>query len=304
MKYISVQPDNLYFHWQVELYLYNFINMSDIKPDDIYVLFASKNKNNYSKRIDNIRDMYPDVNIMVYDDDRIEPYYYISSIRPYILSKFFKENLELNREWFFYHDSDILFTKKFNFEYDEHNRSNVYLSNTNSYIGYDYIKSKGEDQVINMCNIVGVDVEDIIKVRNNSGGAQYIFSGLDYKFWDKVYKDCEDLYKYLSINNVGVDKPIQYWCSDMWALLWNLIIFNKNPHIDKQLDFCFATDKYDKINSVSIYHNAGVTKDKSDIIFYKGDFIKKEPYFEDFSKYSPNYSSYFYVSVMYKYINQ
>lgn len=302
MKFISVQPDNLYFHWQVEVYLYNFIYKSNIDPKDIYVLFATTS-NIYSKRIDSIIEMYPGVNILMYPDTREVPFYYISSIRPHILSKFFSDNSNLLNDWFFYHDSDILFTKEFEFKFDKI-KSNVYLSDTRSYIGYDYIKSKGIEQMKSMFDIVGICEDLILKNDENSGGAQYVFSGLDSNFWDKVYKDSENLFKYLKLNNTEEKNPIQFWCSDMWSLLWNLILFNKTPIIDKQLDFCFATDKYDKLDNVMIYHNAGVTKDKSDIIFYKGDFIEKEPYFEDLSKYSPIYSSYFYVSVMYKYLNQ
>ena len=73
------------------------------------------------------------------------------------------------------------------------------------------------------------------------------YKNLPSNFWDKVYIDSENLFKYLKLNNINVDNPIQFWCSDMWALLWNIIFFNKTPIIDNQLDFCFATDKYDKI---------------------------------------------------------
>lgn len=296
MKFISVQPDNLYFHWQVEVYLYNFIYKSNINPKDIYVLFATTS-NSYSKRIDSIIEMYPDVNILMYPDTREIPFYYISSIRPHILSKFFKDKPELLDEWFFYHDSDILFTKEFNFNFDKI-RSNVYLSDTRSYIGYDYIKSKGVDQMYDMFDIVGIVEEKVISNDINSGGAQYVFSGLDCNFWDKVYLDSENLYKYLKLNNINIENPIQFWCSDMWSLLWNLILCNKTPIIDKQLDFCFATDKYDKTNKVMIYHNAGVVENNSGL-FYKGSFIDKEPYFEDFSKYIPSFASYYYVQSIY-----
>lgn len=296
MKFISVQPDNLYFHWQVEVYLYNFIYKSDINPSDIYVLFATTT-NSYSKRIDSIIEMYPGVNILMYPDTREVPFYYISSIRPHILSKFFKDNYNLLDEWFFYHDSDILFTKNFSFNFEDI-KSNVYLSNTRSYIGYDYIKSKGIDQMNEMFNIVGITEYDIIKNDVNSGGAQYVFNGLDYEFWDKVYIDSENLFKYLKLGNVGVSNHIQYWCSDMWSLLWNLILFNKTPIIDKQLDFCFATDNYGKIDDVMIFHNAGVIENNKGI-FYKGSFIDKEPYFEDFSKYIPSFASYYYVQSIY-----
>ncbi len=300
MKFISVQPDSLYFHWQVELYLYNFIYKSKIDPSNIYVLFATSG-NSHSKRIDSIIEMYPDVNILMYPDTREVPFYYISSIRPHILSKFFKDRNELLDDWFFYHDSDILFTKDFIFNYDNV-KSNVYVSNTRSYLGYDYIKSKGIDQMNEMFNIVGITEENVLKNDKNSGGAQYVFSGLDSNFWDKVYIDSENLYKYLKINNVSVNNSIQFWCSDMWSILWNLVLFHKTPIIDEQLNFCFATDRYDKLKDVMIFHNAGVVENNVGI-FHKGSFIDKEPYFDDLSKYNPLYSSYFYVQNIYNFLN-
>ena len=301
MKFISVQPDNLYFHWQVEVYLYNFIYKSNIDPKDIYVLFATTS-NTHSKRIDSIIEMYPDVNILMYPDTREVPFYYISSIRPHILSKFFRDNSNLLNEWFFYHDSDILFTKEFNFSFDKV-KSNVYLSDTRSYIGYDYIKSNGIEQMINMFSIVGISEENVQKIDKNSGGAQYVFSGLCSNFWDKVYYDSENLYKYLKLNNISNTNPIQFWCSDMWAILWNIFLYKKTPIIDSQLDFCFATDPYKKINDVMIYHNAGVISN-DDGLFYKGSFIEKEPYFDSICKYNESFASYYYVKNIFSFLDQ
>ena len=125
----------------------------------------------------------------------------------------------------------------FNFSFDKV-KSNVYLSDPRSYIGYDYIKSNGIEQMINMFSIVGISEENVQKIDKNSGGAQYVFSGLCSNFWDKVYYDSENLYKYLKLNNISNTNPIQFWCSDMWAILWNIFLYKKTPIIDR---FSFGT---------------------------------------------------------------
>jgi hypothetical protein len=83
----------------------------------------------------------------------------------------------------------MIFTKPVNwnkFLYDDI----WYLSNTNSYINYDYIISKGKDIYNKMCEIVEIDSIIPKLMNSNSGGAQYILKNIDAEYWEKVEKDC------------------------------------------------------------------------------------------------------------------
>lgn len=190
MKYICVQPSSLYYAWQIEVMLYSFIQ-NEVLPQDIHIILAIQN--NYKDPYFNqLQLRYPEVNFKFYQDDR--PFsYYISSIRPYLLSKYFKENPELEKETIFYHDCDIVLTKPL--EINHLLEDDIfYLSNTISYIGYNYIKSKGDDILQKMLQIMELE-EDLIKNnQNNSGGAQYVLKNVTSDFWYRVYIDSEKLF--------------------------------------------------------------------------------------------------------------
>lgn len=303
LKYICVQPRLLYYAWQVETMINNFIKYG-VNPHNIEILIAYNKKDETSSPQnieiwDKLITKYQNVKFFLYKDTRPKPIYYISSIRPNILKQHFKQFPRLENENIFYHDCDILFTSNPKLE-EFTNNSICYLSNTNSYINYDYIISKGEDIYNEMCNIIGIDKE-IPKLNNsNSGGAQYILKNINYKFWEKVEIDCEKLYYEISIlNNYKTSQdityhPIQIWCADMWAVLWNLWLLEKETKVIDELDFCWATDNIERWSQVNIYHNAGVTED-DDGLFYKGKYINNIPNNLILEEYDNNRCSYNYV---------
>lgn len=65
----------------------------------------------------------------------------------------------------------------------------------------------------------------------------------------------------------------------MWALLWNAWIFGHKTKIDKELDFCMATDKIDLWNENYIYHNAGIFEGM-DEFFNKCRYNGREPFLD------------------------
>ena len=306
IKYICVQPRLLYYAWQVEVMLNNFLN-NNISPYDIDVLVAW-NPNDDTNNIHNVipwfklKEKYKNVNIIFYKDTRNNPQY-ISSIRPNILKQHFLNHPELKDKVIFYHDCDILFTKPINFNCFT-NDDIWYLSNTNSYINYNYIISKGKNIYDKMCDIIGINPL-IPKLMNpNSGGAQYIMKNVDYKFWEKVENDSEELFKQITeINKINKIKDpnyheLQIWCADMWAILWNAWLKGNETKVVPELDFCWATDNIKRWNEVSIFHNAGVTPERKDL-FFKGDFINYLPYNVE-NIFSSEYCSYNYFQEILK----
>ena len=133
MILISAQPDTIYFHWQVELYMYQFGTRS---ITNCHAVFGYDNTPS-SKGLA-LAEKYPG-RIHFYKDTRTsEQKTYIPSIRPHILKKFFQDFPELGKE-VFYHDSDIFVVTVPDFPLllsDEFG----YVSDTVSYIGYNYIK--------------------------------------------------------------------------------------------------------------------------------------------------------------------
>jgi hypothetical protein len=287
LRYVCVQPRIKYYAWQVEVMINNFIK-NGINPNNMDIL-VGYNPNDGTSSPENVEiwnklaSHYNYVRFFFYQDTRQDPQY-ISSLRPNILKQHFKAYPELQTEVIFYHDCDILFTNKIDFS-EFLNDDIWYLSDTNSYINYDYIKSKGFDVYDKMCKIVEIDPL-IPKLMNpNSGGAQYLMKNVNEMFWDKVEHDSEQLfYQITQLNNEKIENDptyheLQIWCADMWAVLWNGWLHGHETKVIPEMNFSWATDSIDIWNQKPIYHNAGITEnDVSNGMFYKSLYINEFPY--------------------------
>ena len=279
MRYICCQPSNIYYSWQVDTMIYSFIN-NGINQEQIDIVFSIKSANENSCLY--LLDKYPNVNFYFYPDTR-KSVKYISSVRPYTLKKHFYKYPDLYKGTFMYHDCDIALTKPL--EIDNYLcgcDQTCYLSDTISYIGHNYILSKGQDVLDLMCSVANIDKELVKQNEANSGGAQYVLKNIDYTFWEEVEIDCENLfYEVVKLNTKKVAEddryhPLQIWCADMWAVLWNLWKRNRKTKIIKELNFTWATEPIIKWGENSIFHNAGINNNK-DNAFYKANYISKIP---------------------------
>lgn len=303
MLYLSAQPDNDYFLWQLQVQFNNFERMG-IPLSNVYALVAYRGEQSTPQFIQYANETK--ANILFYKDE-IPDRKYIPSIRPHIIKKFFKENPELSHEYFFYHDSDILFTRVPNWE--DLSDGNWKVSDTVGYIGYEYIIEKGSNVLLDMCDIVKIPPKVVRNNQKYSGGCQYLLIGTNYSFWDKVERDCEGLYSTLqnNVNEYGVSwsrtsgrpkeeyHPIQEWCSDMWAVLWNAWLIGYKTDVADELSFSWATNDMKELSKHNIFHNAGVVSEQKNHLFFKGDYITQLPYHFDLNFVNKNYCSYYYV---------
>lgn len=310
---MCVQPCIPYYAWQIEVMLTNFEMLKIHDFFNIVCLFAyNKNEVDWQKNnsfIQKLEFRFSDVaKFYYYQDTRIYPFSYISSIRPNIIKQYLFDYPEVAKNPIFYHDCDIIFTKFPWFMYNLlEDDNNWYVSDTRSYIGHKYIKSKGDDVLQKMCSIVGINEKLIESKEEESGGAQYLMKGVDWRFFQKMESDCENLFR--EITQLNKDKKehdpkhheLQIWCADMWAILWGAWMRGFDTKIIEQLDFCWATDNLEKYNSKYIFHNAGVTSSASKEHFYKADFRDKLPYDEFEHNYDKNKASYMYFDLI-KYI--
>lgn len=297
MKHIVVQPSLFYYLWQVEVLIFNLIEMG-VEPNQIHIVCSKNEDFEIWKKMSR---HYNKVKFFFYDDTRVNSKY-ISSIRPHLLEKHFQTNAYLEKETIFYHDCDVIFTEPLNYEkYLSPEDKDWYLSDTISYIGYKYIISKGEEIFNKMIDIVNIDPQLVIDNQNNSGGAQYVIKNVNADFWRDVYNDCENLfYEITKLNREIKSKnptyhELQIWCADMWALLWNAWKRGIKTNIDKDLDFSWGTTPSSQWDKFKIHHNAGIIDNKNK--FYKYDFRKKLPYYTELevNKNICNYKYYEYV---------
>lgn len=293
LKFICAQPATTYYAWQVEVMINNFIEMG-IPANDIHIVCYIETPEIPQQWI-KLQNGYS-ANFFFYQDTR-ETNYYISSIRPNILKQHWLAHPELNDVAVFYHDCDILFTRQINWN-QFLSDDKWYGSDTRWYISHDYIISKGEDVLNKMCEIVGIDKFIIAKNELNSIGAQYLIKNVSWKFWNRVETDSEQLFKQITdLNNLKLSEnqeyhPLQIWCADMWAVLWNGWKYGKKTICHSHLEFSWATSPKDHLDMYNIFHNAGVVNNTSGL-FYKSDYITEYPYNKNLTI-DENSCSYFY----------
>lgn len=285
MKYLMAQPAVPRFEWEVKVAVYSLLKLK-IPEDDIVVLFSK----HHLSVVDEIKKL--GVSVHVYDDERYD-FEYIPSLKPYLMYRYLEEDVSREDETYFFMDSDVIVKEQP--ETNSHLRGVWYGSDCGGYLNYDYIVQcdNGFNILKDMSEIVGVSIEDIKSMNNNSIGAQYIISQPSSEYFKKVYEDSIRLWKYIK----DKDTNYQKWCQEMVATLWNMPLFDVMPRAKKEMEFTWATDSIEKWNKNKIYHNAGVTQDMKDM-FFKGDYINKDPFNEDFSHVNKDKASYEYTKLI------
>lgn len=285
MKYIMAQPAVPRFEWEVKVAVYGLLKAGILK-EDIVILF-SRHKESVISEIRNLG-----VNVHVYSDNRVD-FEYIPSLKPYLMHRYLEEDVSRENETYFFMDSDVIVKEQP--ETDSHLRGVWYGSDCGGYLNYDYIVQcdNGFNILKDMSEIVGVSIEDIKSMNNDSIGAQYIMSKPSSEYFKKVYEDSIKLWKYIK----DKDTNYQKWCQEMVATLWNMPLFDVMPRAKKEMEFTWATDSIEKWDKNKIYHNAGVTEDMKDM-FFKGDYINKDPFNEDFSHIDKDTASYEYTKLI------
>lgn len=232
-----------------------------------------------------LQEKYPLIKLHFYKDERILKNY-TPSIQIHLLSQHFTKHAELANQVFMLIDSDICFTdKELNIDHLLDNDT-IYMSDTSSYLEPKYLDSKGDDLLACMCSIARIDEKIVRNKSEDHGGAQYLMKNIDATFWQKVEKDSNVLYKYLCESVPLYEKkwqdsnetkyhPVQAWTASMWAILYNLIYFNRDFKVCEELAFCWPGNDPKNWQEKSIFHNAGVTSTGD--TFYKGEFINKRP---------------------------
>ena len=276
LRLLSAQPATDYYAWQVEAYLENFIQLG-YNGNLIDVVAGYKNIIPRSWRL--IQQKFPYVRFFFYEDTMVNCNY-APAIQSHILEKHFTEHPYLEKDAIFFHDCDFLFTKYFDFSsYLQDNK--WYFSDTISYIGYNYISSKGDNVVDKMCEIIGIDKELVKGNQDNSGGAQKLMKNINADYWRQVYDNSLNLYNGLqelaNQKKEGDPYGLQIWCASMWAELWTAWKLGHEVIVPKEFDFCWATCPTERWDQVSFFHNAGVPDNKQGM-FFKADYIDKYPF--------------------------
>lgn len=271
MVFLSAQPDEVYFIWQIEVQLQNFKRLG-IDGNQIHILFGIKQ--DVSKALETFIAGNTYGKIFLYTDNRLKTRY-ASGIRPHIIKKHYEQFQHLVNTPVFYHDSDIIFRELPIFS-SLIEGNTWYVSDTRSYIAAKHIKKSDTNILDKMCAVVGIARTEVEKNDSDAGGAQYLLKNVNHQFWEKVEFDAEELF--VLLQNEQTDGPLQAWCSDMWALLWNAWLYKHPVKIHSELDFCWPFQTLSFWNSTKIFHNAGVKMQQMEQVFCKGAFKHSKPF--------------------------
>lgn len=319
LVFLSVQPDETYFSWQIEIFIDNIRSLGYKEEIQILLLYTKKiNERNLmlSKRY-----FKQNVNFFWYKetDDYINSIQeYIPLLRLRILEKHFTQYPELSQKAVFYHDSDIIFTKKWNIKQFKNDDIN-YLSDTSHYMSAYYFESRWRyvkpelllqyqqiNPLVSMCKMINIDPEIVRKNEHCTGGAQYILKNITSDFWKDVYEDAIKirlLFK-RQITPIYFEKKEQGfadgWCADMWALLWNLWKRNKITVCPDEMKFSWPNSPIE--DTSNILHYTGDTKENADFIFHKKNekylLEGKVPFDDDLSYVSNEHCSFHYKNAI------
>jgi hypothetical protein len=281
LRFVCAQPASVYYAWQVEVMINNFMVMG-VNPNDIDIVCWKQN-GNIPEEWTKLATTYP-ARFFFYDDTR-ETKHYISSIRPNILKQHWAARPEIHNDVIFYHDCDIVFSKPIQswITQDMIINDEWYGSDTRWYIAHSYIKGKGDDIIEKMCDIMEMDESVIEANEMNAIGAQYLMKNIDYEFWNRVEKDSELLFKQISeLNNIKKIQDnsyheLQIWCADMWAVLWGGWRRGAKTNCHSNFEFSWGTSTKDDYDRLNIMHNAGVTQSGQGL-FYKAQYMNSLPY--------------------------
>lgn len=293
LHYICAQPDDDYYFFQIHLWIENLKSLG--VSDKAIVLLYTPQEREKNKKYEILFNLYPEVKFFTHRDEsgelrKLLPIY-IPILRPFMLHKYWTEHPEMKDEVVFYYDCDVLLTKDFSL--DAFLDDDVcYVSDTRSYLNATYFDSKIKDVLPqklenykkidvldNACKLVGITRQIAEKYNEDTGGAQYLLKNIDASFWKKMITDVINIRVYLQeVNRTyfeSENKGTQSWCADMWALLWQLWARNQEVKVIKEMNFAWAPDPIEKLNTHTIFHNAGINADfmYGYPCFYKGKYV-------------------------------
>ncbi|GAB3967323.1 hypothetical protein GCM10028806_09470 [Spirosoma terrae] len=291
--FLSAQPDDYYFIWQLELQLINFKSLS-IPPDKVHILVSYNSKRGVRDYFIEFADRYSHNACIYFYPDTRDKKKYLSSIRPNIIRQHFEQHPFLCSSEIFYHDSDIIFRKLPDFKLMKDN-TQWYASDTGSYLNIEYISRYGGADLLSlMCKSVGIDYKVVIENNSEVNGAQYFIKNVSIDFWESLETDSETLFNVLRDYNFAKSdelytlnesmrsgyQGISTWYADMWAFLWNA--WKRGIAVKKhaELDFCWPYDSIERWENTNILHYSGFIDSEDKSLFRKGNYPHHSPYYD------------------------
>ena len=263
MEFLIPVPDNDYYLWQMLVQVAHFREMGYEQDAHYLVVYFN------DRPSDRLRSLYESDElgcfIHAYPDTR-EDRSYSASMKPWLLAQFFDQFPEESSKVFNYLDPDCIFTQPMDFTPFEQHDGRWYGSDTSSYTGAHYIREKGEQLFVELCEIADVSPELVLEHDHNSIGAQYFIKDAGAEFWRNVERTSVLAYRHMietadKYKPEGHEFPIQAWCAEMYMQQFETVRAGITPIASDLLQFHWADADAANWKEKAYFHNAGQTQE-------------------------------------------
>ena len=259
MKFVIPIPDSPYYLWQALVQIANFREMG-YEEEAHYPIVYFGNPSPLLLRFWESDDLL--CYLHAYPDTRTDTSY-SASMKPWLMGKFFEQFPEETSSAYNYLDPDCVFTRPMDFSPLESDGRLWYGSDTRSYTGVQYIREKGDQLFLDLCQISGVSPDDVLAHDENSIGAQYIVKDAGADFWFDVERKSVIAYEHMvrtadQYHPEGHEYPIQAWCAEMYMQQFETIRAGFTPVASDLMSFCWANAPVEAWDTHAYFHDAGI----------------------------------------------
>lgn len=295
MYFITCTQANLRYRWESEVLLTNLQTHGSY--DVIFLLYGEdKSMGPYLQEKYGITYYY-------FEDDRPK-HQYATSIRPYLWHQFLKAHPQMEKETFFYIDTDIIFREMVDFDKIAVGSHQWYGADSPT-VKASFLREKHPFYLQGLQTILNVTDEELEWTEESPAGAQWLIAQPTAAFFYELYLQCERVYDFL-LTMEKLQLPLEEeekldkygkWLTDMWCLAWMAPKYGITVHTSTELNFSWPVRPANEWNNYKILHNAGVLS-KDEPVFYKAEWTQIPPFFFRHDKVSPTLGSIHYLKAI------
>lgn len=255
MRAVVATSDHDYFLWQCVVQAYW---MKQQGMEVTYLLYGQGSPSVHAKRLSSVADVE-----FWMDWRQPRERGYNPAMKPWLVGKWLKRRPSAVSKPTLLMDPDVIPTGVH--EMPQPTATKWYGTDTDSYTGPGYLRSKGEDVWERLCGFVGVDPTTAQAWPGI--GAQYVFTGQSSDFWEAVARTSVQAFKWMGRTAKGYtatlpdgtkDFPVQAWCSEMYIMQLEMIRRGIKPTLSPEMDMVWAAGDSADWGTKGFFHNAGV----------------------------------------------
>lgn len=225
-----------------------------------------------------------------YEDDRPKSEY-LTSIRPWLIAKYLREDEAREEHTYLYIDSDVVVNTIPDVDELGADEGTWVGSSVSSYAAMGKTDKATRQH---LKQVLGK--EAFKKYRYIMPGAQWVLVQPSPEVFATMYELCEEVFTAIRDDDECENDA---WFSDMWALPAAALHYGVSCVAHEDLDFALVDDPYEDFYSKPFYHNSGATVQSSLLraVFVKREWKAKSP-LGRVHVLSPLYAGYGYVEFM------